>query len=423
MPLLEPYSKNFSDLTNTINVSSIKSWKEISNWYADLVKKTLTLDKITKNTFDQIFPNGVAGLSEEVIAKKIYSYIEENIKYSSQDFRQSGYVPQKPSKTITTKLGDCKDVSTLFVAFSQLAGLKSNLVLVSTNENSSHMMSLPSKDFNHCIVRTFINGKAFFLELTDKFLPFKSMPMSLYKANALVISFDKTENEKSSIIEIPFENATVNSLHTTSTVTVTDKEINFVNNRKIVGANKSYYNELFSSSTTEDVRKKDLEEQYNTKLKKGVKLLSAKLIKNETFDDSIEFETQLQISEKIKSVGSLKIIDIPFIDKVYTRDVIAQETRNYDIDYASYENNLDYNTTIILNIQDDKKFTEVPENKTYQYKNHNYTISFELVKPNSLKITRVVKVSWDNISVTEYPEFKKYIEDVLANEEQVVGFK
>ena len=212
-------------------------------------------------------------------------------------------------------------------------------------------------------------------------------------------------------------------MNTTSTVTVTDKEINFVNNRKVVGANKSYYNELFSSSTTEDVRKKDLEEQYNTKLKKGVKLVSAKLIKNETFDDSIEFETQLQISEKIKSVGNLKIIDIPFIDKVYTRDVIAQETRNYDIDYASYENNLDYNTAIFLNIPEDKKFTEVPENKTYKYKNHNYAISFELVKPNSLKITRIVKASWDNISVAEYPEFKQYIEDVLANEEQVVGFK
>jgi len=423
MPLLEPYSKNFTDLTNTINVSSIKSWKEISNWYADLVKKTLTLDKITKSTFDQIFPNGIANLSQETIAKKIYTYIGENIKYSSLDFRQSNHVPQKPSKTITTKLGDCKDVSTLFVALSQLAGLKSNLVLVSTSENSSNMMSLPSIGFNHCIVQTNFNGKEVFLELTDKFLPFKALPMSLYKASALVISFDKAENEKSSIIEIPFENATVNSLNTTSTVTVTDKEIIFVNNRKVVGANKSYYNELFSSSTTEDVRKKDLEEQYNTKLKKGVKLVSAKLIKNETFDDSIEFETQLQISEKIKSVGNLKIIDIPFIDKVYTRDVIAQETRNYDIDYASYENNLDYNTAIFLNIPEDKKFTEVPENKTYKYKNHNYAISFELVKPNSLKITRIVKASWDNISVAEYPEFKQYIEDVLANEEQVVGFK
>jgi hypothetical protein len=423
MPLLEPYSKVFADLTNTINVSSIKSWKEISNWYADLVKKTLTLDKVTKSTFDQIFPNGVTGLSEEVIAKKIYTYIEENIKYSSQDFRQSGYVPQKPSKTIITKLGDCKDVSTLFVAFSQLAGLKSNLVLVSTNDNSSNMMSLPSKDFNHCIVRTIINGKEVFLELTDKFLPFKSLPSSLYKANALVISFDKNENEKSSLIEIPFDNVTLNELYTTSVVTITDKETNFVNKRKVVGANKSYYNELFSSFTTEDVRKKDLEDQYNTKLKKTVKLLSAKLIKNDFFDDAIEFETQISVNEKLKSVGNLKITDIPFIDKVYTRDIVSQETRNYDINYVTYENNNDYHSVVILNIPEGKKFTEVPENKTFTFKKHSYNITFELVASNSLKITRTVKTPWDTITTAEYPEYKNYVEEVLTVEEQVVGFK
>jgi predicted Zn-dependent protease len=421
--LLEPYSKNYADLTNTINVSSIKSWKEISNWYADLVKKTLTLDKVTKTTFDQIFPNGVAGLSEEVIAKKIYTYIEENIKYSSQDFRQSGYVPQKPSKTITTKLGDCKDVSTLFVAFSQLAGLKSNLVLVSTNENSSNMMSLPSKDFNHCIVRTTINGKEYFLELTDKFLPFKALPTSLYKANALVISFDKNENENSSLIQIPFDNAIVNELHTTSVVNITDKDINFVNTHKVIGSNKSYFNELFSSFTTEDVRKKDIEDQYNSKLKKTVKLISSKLIKNEIFDDAIEFETQISVSEKPKSVGNLKIIDIPFIDKVYTRDIIGQETRNYDINYITYENNIDYNSVVILNIPEGKKFTEVPENKTFTFKEHSYTINFDLVNPNSLKITRIVKTPWHNITTAEYPEYKTYVEEILAVEEQVVGFK
>ncbi|MDI9257019.1 transglutaminase domain-containing protein [Flavobacterium sedimenticola] len=423
MPLLEPYSFNFTDLTNTINVSSIKSWKDISNWYADLVKKTLILDKITKSTFDQIFPKGVTGMTQEAIAKKIYAYIEENIKYSSQDFRQSGYVPQKPSKTITTKLGDCKDVSALFVALSQLAGLKSNLVLVSTNDNSAHLMSLPSKDFNHCIVKTTIDGKETFLELTDKFLPFKALPMSLYKAKALVISFDKAENEKAEIIDIPFDNAVSNSLTSSSVVNLTDNEVYYVNTHIVKGANKSYYNELFSNSTTEDVRKKDLEEQFSSKIRKGIKLQSVKVIKNEFFDEAIEFETQLKVSEKAKSVGNLKIAEIPFVERVYTRDIVAPETRNYDINYIAYENNLDYNSTIYLNVPEGKKFTEVPESKTFAYKNHKYSISFELVKPNSLKIVRVVKTPWDTVTTADYPEYKKYLEEVLTTEEQVVGFK
>jgi len=423
MALNEAYAPNFNDLTNTIRVSTIKTWKEISNWYSDLVKKNLKLDKITKNTFAEIFPNGVAGLSQEEVAKKIYSYIENNIKYSSLDFRQSGYVPQKPSKTITTKLGDCKDVSTLFVALSQLAGLKSNLVLVTTNDNGFTSMLLPSNDFNHCIVKVMIDNKEYFLELTDKYLPFKALPSSLYHANALVISFDKAENEKSKIIAIPFDNALRNVSKSSSVVTIDDKSKNFINTFTVEGANKAYYNELFSDATTEDVRKKKIEEDYNAKLKKVVTLQSSKIIKNELYDKDITFETQFTIPERIQTVGNLKITDVPLLDKVYTRDIIALETRKYDIDYFSYETSNEYQSEVILNIAADKKFTEIPESKTFTFKGHKYQILFELVKPNSLKVTRNVTLNWDKITVSEYPEFKKYVDDVIAAEEQIVGFK
>ena len=212
LSLKEDYSPISSDLKNTIEAGTIKSWSDISNWYSDLVKKNLKSDKITKDTFNTIFPKGTANLSDDEKAKAIYSYIEKNITYSSLDFRQSGYVPQKPSKTITTKLGDCKDVSTLFVALSEYAGLKSNLVLVSTNDNGFNSMRLPSKDFNHCIVQTKIDNKVVFLELTDKYLPYRMLPTSLYNANALVISFDKKENETSKLISIPFDATIQNTL-------------------------------------------------------------------------------------------------------------------------------------------------------------------------------------------------------------------
>jgi hypothetical protein len=40
-----------------------------------------------------------------------------------------------------------------------------------------------------------------------------------------------------------------------------------------------------------------------------------------------------------------------------------------------------------------------------------------------LKIVRTVKTPWDNIKVADYSQYKAYLEEVLATEEQVVGFK
>jgi len=418
---MENYGPVFNDLANSVFVGTIGSWNDISNWYADLVKKNLKVDKITKDTFNVIFPSGTTGLTQRAIAEKIYAYIETNITYSSLDFRQSGYVPQKPSKTITTKLGDCKDVSTLFVALAQLANLKANLVLVSTNDNGLKVMPLPSNDFNHCIVKVVVDGNEMFLELTDKFLPFGALPVTLYNAKALVIPFDK--NEKVAPISIPFDQSAKSIRISETTVTIDDKAKTFANKQTVHGALKSYYNELFAASTTEEMRKLELEKDYNSKLNKVVALQSSKLIPNQPFDNNLTFETQFTVAEKPQSVGSLKITNIPFLDRIHSRDVITQETRNYDIMYDKYEDSFEYHSVVILNIPEGKAFTEFPENRTTAFKGHSYALKLELIKPNSLKITRDAVTPWNTIAVADYPEFKKYVEEIIESEEKIIGYK
>lgn len=423
LALLDSYSPVYDDLRNVVRIGTIKSWKEIANWYADLVKKTLKLDKVTTSTFNEIFPQGVANISQEEKAKRIYKYIEDNITYSSLDFRQGGYVPQKPSKTIKTKLGDCKDVSTLFVALADQAGLKSNLVLVLTADNGLKNIKLPSLDFNHCIVRLEIDGKQHFIELTNKYLPFNAMPMSLVNASALVISFDKSVNENAKLISIPVENALKNISSSKVEVTIDENSKQYKVTSQVNGFLKAYYNQLFSNSITEEIRKKEFEDDYNSRLSSNILFKSAKVITNDVYANDIVFQSEFSVPERLQSVGSLKIATIPFLDKVYTRNIIEENTRNYDIFYTKYENCKEYNSEIILNIPEGKKFSEIPETKSLIYKNHNYAITFELVKPNSLRINRKVTLSWEDITKEEYLDFKKYVEDVIEVEKQIVGFK
>lgn len=422
LPLLQDYAPTYEDIKDEVLIGTIKSWKDIANWYADLVKKTLKTDKITTDTFNTIFPQGTAGLSQSDKAKKIYTYITDNISYSSLDFRQSGYVPQKPSKTIQTKLGDCKDVSTLFVALATMADIKSNLVLVSTNDNGINAIKLPTLGFNHCIARAALDGKEHFIELTDKYLPFNTLPTSLYNANALVVSFDKKENENAGLQHLLFENTQESQLYSKLTVDVDDKSRHFSLKAIRKGYLNAYCKEIFSNSLTEDVRKKALEDDYNEKLSVNISGLSAKPIYNES-QEVIGIESQFDVSAKLQSLGNLKVVEIPFIERAYTPDLVKDETRDYDIRYVKYENARVYDYEIIMNIAEGKKFMEVPENKSFQYKGHNFSLTFELTKPNSLKIHRKVSLSWEDITKEEYPEFRKYVEEVIEAEKQIIGFK
>lgn len=423
LDVYEKYAPNYSDVSNVITITSISSWKEIANWYSDLVRKNVKADVVVDKTFAEIFPKGIQGLTESERAKKIYEYICQNVTYSFLDFRQSGHVPQKPSKTITSKLGDCKDLSTLFVTLGNKAGLNSNLVLVLTSDNGIKTLPLPSQEFNHCIVHTILDGKEYYLEMTDKYLPFKAMPNSLYQANALNVYLDKNLNENAKLTSIDFNNGLICVRNLKSEVIINEDKKDFINTYLISGENKSYYNELFSKATSEDVRKKEFEETYNGALNKTISNLTSKILKNETMEPSIDFQTQFTITEKNQKLGSLQVLTIPFTERAYSKDIINFETRNYDINYSEYEFSNEYNTELILKLPTDKKFIEYPESKVLTFKKHTYSIEFKLVKPNELHVIRKVNTNFESISKADFPLFKKYVEDVLMLEEQILGYK
>lgn len=420
----EYFGPSFYDATISVTANSIKTWQEISNWYADLTRKSLVSDKVIDKAFKEIFPTGISGMNDTEKAEKIYNYIEKNVTYSSVDFRQSGYIPQKPSKTLVTKLGDCKDLSTLFVILGNQAGLKSNLVLVQTNDNSVQRLILPNLSFNHCIVKVNLDGKDTFLEMTDKYLPFNSVVKGNYKAKGLVIYTDKAAAGNTDLIDIPIVNNTKSTFKTISEVNINGDLQSFSTRQFVMGQTKSYYNDFFQDSQTDEYRKKNMEEEYGEVLDKVISVKSVKLIEGKDLTSKpLAFEVEYNINDKPQSVGSLKIMKIPFVTKPFTKDVVATENRTSDIQYTKYEKQNDYFEEVYLNIPEGMKFIEIPESKALAYNDFKYSINYSLEKNNRLKITRKADTPWNNIKKEQYSEFKKFVEDVINTENQILGYK
>ena len=80
-------------------------------------------------------------------------------------FRQSAFVPQRASAVLSTKLGDCKDLSGLFVTLAHMAGINAKMMLVDTRNNGQKDILLPSVEFNHCVVKAMLDNKNYFIEL------------------------------------------------------------------------------------------------------------------------------------------------------------------------------------------------------------------------------------------------------------------
>lgn len=420
--LAEDYMKNLVDQTEHIHISTLKDWKDISEWYSDLVRSQIEIEDEVTAAYNTIFPNGHDGKSDDEKAKAIYDYITDEFTYSYVSFKQSGYVPQKPSKTIKSKLGDCKDFSTLFVTLASMSDLDANLVLILTSDYGENALKLPSRDFNHCIVKTKIDGKEQFLELTDKYLPYKSVPGSLNHAIGLEIPYDKNDKMTNDLFILQDAATAPSQYNTTAYITVKEDAFKAKLTTNLKASTSSYLRSL-ADEENEELKKDNLKsflENRSTATFDVEKIVSA------TYDhgsDGIEVETELNLLSKPGSIGQMKTFQLPLFSVPYTQSIIAEDERKHDILYRDYEDTSSYTESITIELEEGKKFIEVPENKSLSYKQHSYTITYKELAPNKIEVKIVSKPSLEVIKASEYADFKNFVKSVIETREQYLAYK
>lgn len=419
----EDYRPSSADFARILHISTIKSWNTIANWYSDLVRSQSVFNSEVEQKFKEIFPEeNVLKLTETERARRIYYYIMNNFNYSFVEFKQSGFVPQKPAKTISSKLGDCKDFSTLFATLGRKAGLDVNLVLILTSDYGRRSLVLPSQDFNHCIVKVKLDGKEQFLELTDKNMPFKSVPNGLLNATGLEIPFMSNTDKVYNLFNLgDMKGIKSNNISNITLKIDENKAQNLLVKSHISGSLASAYFGIFSGSNYELI-KKDIDDDFKARLGDLVldTITNINAKKGASF---VSYDAKMKIKNKMNEMGSMTFFKLPMVSHAYNSDIINTEERKYAIVYQNYENANYYKTTYNIEIPKGKKFIEIPTNKEFSYKKHAYKINFESLSDYQLKIEFIGKPDLSDISSKEYPEFKKYVEDVLKAKDILIGYK
>ncbi|MBT0608014.1 transglutaminase domain-containing protein [Aequorivita echinoideorum] len=422
IPLYEDYMPPFVDVSRNLNISTIDSWSDISNWYSDLVRSQIIYDAEVKKAFNSIFPNGYKNLTEDERARKIYEYVTGDFTYSYVSFKQSGFVPQKPSKTIKTKLGDCKDFSTLYVTLAREAEIDAQLVLILTSDFGKDALVLPSTDFNHCIAKVTIDGNEQYLELTDKYLPYKSLPTSLENALALEIPYSSNATNNSSLFILNDVARNENGVTTNTTIEVGEESSKI----ELVTTTSGYLSSFYHSMTDESnetVLKEEIYNQLLTRTDSDITLNSFKIPSAKGKSNEFTLETQLTLNERVNPIGSFKTFKLPYFSNPYTSNIVNLDNRNYTIDYKQYENADFYEENYVVKIPEGTVFIEIPENKEFTFEDHSYNVVYNKLNENELAIKIKSKPGKKNIVPEKYPEFKKFVKNVLDTRKQFFAYK
>ena len=407
----EPYMPEFEDVAALVHYSSIPDWDFVADWYADLVQNKARTDFEVQEVAEELF-QGKTYNSDKEKAEAIYNYITDNIRYRSVPFLQSGLIPQKATTTISDRQGDCKDVSTLFVALCRTQGIPSELLLVNTVDRGRNSMPLPSIDFNHCMVKVAADEKEYILELTTEDYPFAGLPITTEKAFSLPIPLNDAQKTKSEPTFIEPPTILPNEVHRQSEVSFENGKMIVTKNNRKTGRSAAGIRNTYKHEGEEKRRKIMREairvEGFNTELKE-LKFEEDLLINA----PEVHYFYSYERSPAFTKIGSLRIFQIPWADALSAPAFLNEQERSYPILLWQFTGRELEEETITIHFPEGYALTEKPENVSISTEEVEYELSFE-IQGQSLIAKRKIRFLKDSIPPerfqTAYEAFSKIVE-------------
>ena len=415
----EDYMPDYCDFLPMLQYSNVENWEYIRSWYYDIYRTKTKADFEVKDAIETIFKDK-KNVSDEEKVRMIYEYIVRNIRYSSVSFRQSGIVPQKAKKTINTRLGDCKDVSTLFIALCKEVGITAEMMLVNTRNYGEEEMFYPGYNFNHAIAKVYLGKKIYYVELTSDMNPFGTMGQNLRKAFALEIHDGSRGVAAPAFIDTKDRVRNASEKH--SVVTFQEDKMLIKRTNVMFGDYSAY-----RRSNYRDIGKSKREKEIAKEI--GDQFAKVKLLDN-NFDttlylltDSMVYTYNMEVSDYYTTYKDDQLFKIPLANRQKTVKFINDDKRKYDFNFWSYIND-DYEKEVVeIIIPANKILVEIPKDIIISCKYADYSMKFKKVG-NTLFVTRQITYKEDKVSVTDFKTFSDFYSKVIkADNDTQLGFK
>ncbi|HEY6062462.1 MAG TPA: transglutaminase-like domain-containing protein [Chitinophagaceae bacterium] len=171
---------------------------DLYKWYQYLYKKCVNKPDELKAKVTEL----VSGKKNDIEkVKSIFYWVQDNIRYIAFEDGLAGFVPATAQDVYKAKYGDCKGMANLMTEMLKLAGLEAYLTWIGTR-HLPYDYSLPSLCVdNHCISTVIIGGKEYYLDGTEKYIPFGDYAWRIQGKEVLIGEGDKYEVKKVPVLD------------------------------------------------------------------------------------------------------------------------------------------------------------------------------------------------------------------------------
>ncbi|MBD3317941.1 MAG: hypothetical protein GF344_19325, partial [Chitinivibrionales bacterium] len=407
-PYKNPGSESFMLIdppsSHRVSYSTLPGWGAVVEWYQNLTENKVEATAELRDLVDSLC-SGVNDPFEKV--ERIHRYITGTIRYSFVPFRQSAWIPQSAGEVLATRIGDCKDMSSLGKSLLDLAGIPSSLVLVNTRDRNSIYPSYVGPNFNHCILSCTLDGERLFVDMTDANLSVKNLPRMDQGAIALII-----EEGVDSLAHLPVDTDEARLISRTLRTTVNEEG---ALTRRV----KTSKIGLFAAHMRDGYRFQAPKERVK-RLRSAladdwpdVGIDTLLLEKLDTLSDTVTYEYRYGVANGVSLSGNTAIVPLNIPDRLTGEHIPNEERRHYDVDMTHTWFGIGtFITAGTLEVPQGWRLINRPEPVRLDAKNADYTL--EVAQEGSVvTFRRTARFNYATpITTDEYPALRQFLSQV-----------
>lgn len=220
---------------------------DLYNWYKYLYKKCVNKPDELKAKVSEL----TAGKSNDIDkVKSIFYWVQDNIRYIAFEDGLAGFIPATAQEVFKTKYGDCKGMANLMTEMLKLAGLEAYMTWIGTR-HIPYDYTLPALCVdNHCISTVVIGGKEYYLDGTEKYIPFGDYAWRIQGKEVLIGKGDKYDVKK-----VPLMDKDKNKMLTQTSFQLKDDKLTGHVKVTLTGEQRTNFHQFYHDLPNDDKKK------------------------------------------------------------------------------------------------------------------------------------------------------------------------
>ncbi|MEQ1554883.1 MAG: DUF3858 domain-containing protein, partial [Ferruginibacter sp.] len=340
-------------------------------------------------------------------AKKIFSYVKENIKCIGN---YNIYLTKPVKEILKTKSGYVADVNLLLITLLRKEDIKASPVILSTRRHGFPQEYYPLVSrFNYVICKVDIEDQTYFLDASKPYYGFNKLPQQCLNGHARVVDILAT------------------SLNLSADTIVEKKEttITLLNDEKQKGKLSGFLNSTLGYYESSDIRsqflengKTDFEKKIRGNNNEDFKVDSVK------YENEKDYEKDLTISYNIEIDGNEnnKIIYFnPMLKEGYKENIFAATTRKYPVEMPYL---MDETYNLVLEIPAGYTIDEMPKSERVNLNDGDGMFEYIISKSDDfINLTTRIKLNKATFPPEDYESIRSFFDHIVKKHAEQIFFK